>query len=78
MYYWKAKEGDNSAYIPGLGLYYHLGNADTYYAADLITQTNLNFPNNVSAGTDCVGFVERAANYKGTSYIWTTLPRPMP
>lgn len=53
-------QSETQSYIPGLGLYIH-DTKDISYKK-------------YSAGTDCLGFAERAASYKNNIYKWTDLP----
>lgn len=53
-------QSETQSYIPGLGLYIHDTNDISY--------------KKYSAGTDCLGFAERAASYKNNIYKWTDLP----
>ncbi len=76
--YIRTKIGTTIPFLPGLGLHYHknnngirdyLGRTDdgTESANDDVVGT---ISDMVEAGTDCLGFVQRAALYKENSYKW--------
>ncbi|MCK9169816.1 MAG: hypothetical protein M0P01_05325 [Treponema sp.] len=78
----KYKRGTTAgqAFIPSLGLYYgarHLGFSTTSDEDGLPSDTasTWNWKYTFEAGTDCVGFSQRAASYKGRKYSWWSLPR---
>ncbi|MDD7014396.1 MAG: hypothetical protein PUI24_05395 [Spirochaetales bacterium] len=77
-FYWKENGTENKAYIPSLGFsLYMLKNSegdDTSYWGGTTSENleNMKFPSRASAGTDCIGFAFRAANYEGNNYKWTS------
>lgn len=81
-FYWKDDASlDYIPYIPGLGFHeYSKGKSffalHTMEVNDLLQR--LKFPAGKSAGTDCLGFVQRATSYAGNKYVWNVnsiLPR---
>lgn len=93
-YYWKDVSGGHQPYIPGLGLYWHDIHKDNNTNSTYQQNGNLkekllengspliSFNAKKSAGTDCIGFVERSASYRNTSeardkkriYTWQQFP----
>ena len=81
-FYWKDGSFlDYVPYVPGLGFHeYSKGKSffsiHTRETSDLLKK--LQFPAGKSAGTDCLGFVQRATSYAGNKYAWNVnsiLPR---
>lgn len=81
-FYWKDGSFlDYVPYVPGLGFHeYSKGKSffsmHTRETSDLLKK--LQFPAGKSAGTDCLGFVQRATSYDGNKYAWNVnsiLPR---
>ncbi|MCR5218971.1 hypothetical protein [Treponema sp.] len=67
--YWKSSPEKNKAFIPGLGFLYHADD-DGYYDGVFKEAKSYSYPDNLGAGTDCIGMIVRTASYSGSRYKW--------